>query len=839
MKSFPGIIPGLAAAVFGIGILLSFPTDLCAETPAGSEDLQLGDRAFARGDFRAAERFYRKALMLLASPLWEKGADQLCRTYLELGSVSQADDVLTELKKRCPDYPADILSGMVLAADGNFADAVRAFGHAANRNGPDKPEAVYRLAAACLASGNYQEALRHFAGLEKLSSSEYARRGAFGRIYTLIRQGRTDDAASLLREFPSGDDADKLEMLRLVRAQDVSGFKSRWMQKRKVFSDPRPDPLLYEICSGGSALALKKNDPELAEGCLRDAFDFAPDDARRKDVMYRLFNLQSRSDPAAAVETVRRYCRAFPDSTAKALLLIQGGRLLAASGKYKEAVDLFGEVIKDRENLLDERRAAAADAAAAAERGGLADEAKKMFDYLITHSVSPEQKQRSELRLAEFCLRNRNYAEAEKFLGQVILQGGKLAEDARTTLLSLLMESKQYGKAKKVAQQLLSAADPDHANFGRCQLAQLSEKERDLPRARALYLEYLKQAPLGAFSPAAHFAAARIAEELGRSEDASAEYLDFARKFPGDVNAAAALFLALRADCLAGRGGIAEKCLSLLAEKHPASREYKAALLQLADHLFRTGSPERALALLERKGAAPDPEMDPAFALMTARIRLASGNAAGALQTAQTALKTFPGAAQAADLNFLCGNILSDMGETTQALDFFRRAERLRSAGLFGEIVSGRIADCSRTLFSDNGLDKKLIEDAYGRYLKLAADAKLPGLRLQSLCKAAVCCELMKKDAQAVDLYEKTLYFASLLKSENTSPDPVWCARAAYAGARTILKKPRPERLVRALRLIRLYEDLALPETGEDFTALRRELRDSYNQMKSQRKDLR
>ncbi|MBQ9501224.1 MAG: tetratricopeptide repeat protein [Lentisphaeria bacterium] len=833
-----GIIPGLAAAVFGIGIALSVPNALYAETPAGSEDLQLGDRAFARGDFHAAERFYRKALVLLASPLWERGAEQLCRTYLELGSVSSAYGVLTELKKRCPDRPADILSGMVLAADGNFTEAIRRFERAAKRNGPDKPEAVYRLAAANLASGNYQEAFRHFAELEKLSSPEYARKGHYGRICTLIRQGRTDDAAALLKDFPPGDDADKLELLRLVRAQDAAGFKARWLQKRKSAGDPRPDPLLYEICSGGSVLALKNGDQELAEICLRDAFDFAPDDARRKDVMYRLFNLQSRSDPGAAVETVRRYCRAFPDSTAKALLLIQGGRLLAASGKYREAVGLFGEVMKDRENLLDERRAAAADAAAAAEKGGLADEAKKMFGYLIDHSVSPEQKQRSELLFAEFHLRNKNYADAEKLLDQVILQGGKLAEDARTALLSLLMESKQYGKAKKVAQELLGAAVPEHANFGRYQLALLSEKERDLPRARALYLEYLKQAPRGAFSPAAHFAAARIAEELGRVEAASAEYLDFAQKFPADANAAAALFLALRADCLAGSGATAGKCLTLLAGKHPSSQEYKAAKLQLADHLFRTGSADKALSLLERKGASPDPGMDPAFSLMTARILRASGKAARALQTAQDALKTYPDAAQAPELCFLCGDILADMGETTQALDFFRRAEKLRSAGLFGEIVSGRIADCSRTLFSDNDLDRKLIEDARARYLKLAAEAKLPALRLQSLCKAAVCCELMKKDVQAVDLYEKTLYFASLLRSDNVSPDPVWCARAAYAGARISLKRPRPERLVRALRLIKLYEDLALPGTGEDFTALRRELRDSYNRLKSQRKDL-
>ncbi|MBQ7207336.1 MAG: tetratricopeptide repeat protein [Lentisphaeria bacterium] len=837
MKLPSGIFSGLAAAIIGSGILIPLPTVLRAETQTGSEDLQLGDRAFARGDFAAAERFYRKALVLLASPLWENGAEKLCRACLARGNVSAAYNILTELKKRAPGRPAELLSGMVLAADGNFPEAIHEFEKAAARGGNDRPEALYRLAAAYLASGRYQEAADRFFELEKLPVSPYARKGRRGRIYTLIRQGKTEEASALLKEFPRSDDAEKLEMLRLVKAGDLGRFKTLWTEKRKSFGDPRPDSLLYEICGAGSSLALANNDRELAETCLRDAFDFSSDDAGRKDVMYRLFNLQSRSDPAAAVETVRRYCAAFPDSTAKAILQIQGGRLLAAAGRYKEAVDLFSEVLKDRENLLDERRAAAADAAAAAEKGGLRDEAKKMHGYLITHAVSPEQKQSSELRLAEYCLRQKDHPAAEKYLDQVILQGGRLAENARVTLLSALMESKQHGKAKTVARELLAAADPVQANFGRFQLARLAEKENDLPRARSLYLDCLKQAPGSPFSPAARFSAAAIAEKTGDLAAAAKEYLDFARMHPADPNTPPALFLALRADCLAGTEKTAETALALLEKNHPGSPESRAARLQLADHFFLARAYDKALALLTAGGSASARANDPAFALLAARIKLAAGKPAEAFQTADAALKRSPEAEEAPDLGFLCGNILADMGETAQALACFRQAEKRRSSGIFGEILSGRIADCSRILFSDSRLDKKLIEDAFSRYGKLASDAKLPEIRLQSICKAAACCELMKKDPQAIDLYEKTLYFAALLRSGGISPDPVWCARAAYDGARAALRKPRPERLVRALRLIRLYEDLALPNTGEDFKALRSELRSAYNRMKSQRKD--
>ena len=52
------------------------------------------------------------------------------------------------------------------------------------------------------------------------------------------------------------------------------------------------------------------------------------------------------------------------------------------------------------------------------------------------------------------------------------------------------------------------------------------------------------------------------------------------------------------------------------------------------------------------------------------------------------------------------------------------------------------------------------------------------------------------------------------------------------AGAKAAVKGKNPERLVRALRMIRLYEELSLPKTGEDFDTLRKELHNSYNLLK-------
>jgi tetratricopeptide (TPR) repeat protein len=214
------------------------------------------------------------------------------------------------------------------------------------------------------------------------------------------------------------------------------------------------------------------------------------------------------------------------------------------------------------------------------------------------------------------------------------------------------------------------------------------------------------------------------------------------------------------------------------------------------------------------------------------RVRQAAGNAASALQLSRELLEKYPDTPEAVEANFLCGNILADLGETNLALTHFKKAEKQRVSGIFAEIISGRIADCSLSLYTGSDFDRHLVEDALKRYLKLAEEAKLPAVKLQSICKAGNCYARMGNHRKAVENYEKTLYFAALLKNNHFQPDPVWCARAAYGGARAAFKGRKPEGLVRALRLIRLYEKLDLPGTGEDFGTLRKQLHDAYNLLK-------
>ena len=190
---------------------------------------------------------------------------------------------------------------------------------------------------------------------------------------------------------------------------------------------------------------------------------------------------------------------------------------------------------------------------------------------------------------------------AEKYFNSVILQNGSMAEEARYRLLAVLMDTRQYVRAKQTAEKLLEAKTPEYANYGRYRLAELTELEGNLALARKLYLEYLNKAPASTLASAAAFSAAQLAEKSGDLTIAAAEYLDFVRKYPGDINAAPSLFLALRADCLSGGKQIAEKCLELMTKSYSQTKEYNASLLQFADYFFNHGNYSRALELLKKK----------------------------------------------------------------------------------------------------------------------------------------------------------------------------------------------------------------------------------------------
>ncbi|MBR2911086.1 MAG: tetratricopeptide repeat protein, partial [Lentisphaeria bacterium] len=309
MKFFSRII-----LIFLAGVIFLTPAASGAEN-SGSEDLRMGDKAFENGDYDSAVRFFKKALVLLGSPLWEQCALKLGKAYLKCGDIFSAGEILNRLQQRSPKFSTGVLPGMILAAEGNFAEAVKAFGKVASQNGPERLEALYQQGLACLNTGAYSDALKAFEELDNSPVPEISRKGRYARIYTLIHSGSYDKADELLDKTASSPEREHLNMFNQIKRGNLAGFKVLWSKAREQSGDPRPEKLLYEICRTAADLSEQKQDAEFAAICLTDSFKFAPGNAERKDVMHQLFNLQSRSDTDGARETVNRYCAAFPDAS--------------------------------------------------------------------------------------------------------------------------------------------------------------------------------------------------------------------------------------------------------------------------------------------------------------------------------------------------------------------------------------------------------------------------------------------------------------------------------------------------------------------------------------------
>ena len=75
--------------IFLAGVIFLTPAAFGAEN-SGSEDLRMGDKAFENGDYDSAVRFFKKAQVLLGSPLWEQCALKLGKSYLKQGECLPA-----------------------------------------------------------------------------------------------------------------------------------------------------------------------------------------------------------------------------------------------------------------------------------------------------------------------------------------------------------------------------------------------------------------------------------------------------------------------------------------------------------------------------------------------------------------------------------------------------------------------------------------------------------------------------------------------------------------------------------------------------------------------------
>lgn len=824
----------------GAAMLLIAAAVAPAADPA--TELRMGDDAFSAGDFRNAVSFYSSALTLAgANPeLWSAAALKLAEAHLRTGEIAEAKTLLAEFRRRFPANSAGLLPGEIMIAEHDYTGAEKFFSSLAENS--SDPEllcaAKFARAFSKLRQKRDLEAAFDFEEIETQNADlrRWAERSHLARIYALLRAGKQEEAEKLLaaKKYRTAepDGYARLELLAALKRGDAAGFRSGWQSMAAKHSD-RPDPLLYELATEGAKLAEKSGDPKFAETLLDAGFQLAGNDLERRNALRALINLQATHSPAAAADTILRGIEFFPEAGDRALLILRGARLLAESGDWKRAIELLVRITGDNRIPAMQRLEAAREAAVAARRADDRGTAEKMLQYLVSQAETVNQREEGNYLLGEFYFREKRLPEAVRHLRAAIGSGrGSYADPARFLLLQCLLEEQAYKEAMPIAEALRSSTRPELAAAADYFRAMLLEKSGRRAEARSEYLKFLVAHPKSEYAPAALYSAAELAMELKLFKAAAEEFFRFAAENPKSPSAPSALFLAMQSAYFGRLSAETGRAVELLEKEYPNSPCTVEARLQLADYLRADGDYDRALALLEeaeKRANDQNPDLHAEVLFNRARIHIARGAPAEAkkLLTEQL-LDRYSASGVGADAALLAGNLDSDAGNYTSALQYYRRARELRPTGLFAEICDGRIADCRYSLYSES-LDRSDLDAATAAYRKLATESGDPRIVLQSLYKLGKCLELGDESDAAIRSYERLLYLAADQKRHGIAPDPVWCGKAAYAAVLAYLKAGRPADARAALRVIDRFEALGFPPTGEDFGRLRERIREKYN----------
>ena len=821
-----GAVPFLRPAAGMLTLLLLAAG--AAERPA---EQGMGDDAFARRDYRNAVIFYRNALKLSAGndTAWAENALKLGEASLHSGDVAAAEAVLQEFRKRFPARSAGLLPGKLMIARGNLPEAIEFFEAMQKNPGDTEKEKIeHQLGYAKLMAGDFIAARRCFQALAKSADPVWKESGFYGSAYAEIKLGELDTAARMLANTdPDHRWTRRLRLLMLIADGKDAEFAQAWRSFDKS-GESGPDDFLYRLLDAAADSAIRRREVKTAVAYLTEAYDYAGNDLERRDNLRKRINLESSTDPDAAANTIKTYIELFPTADDRGLLLLQGGRLLAAAGRYSEAIEFFDRMLSDSDILLEERVAAASDAAAAAERSGDVHTVKRMYGFLIRSASDWRERLSAECDFGEYYLRRGRYQEAVDLFRQVTAQGsGETSERADYLLLQALIGARQLPEALTTAESLSKASNPEYREFARYQLARILELQEKTEVARQRYLEFSAAFPNSSRALDARFAAARLVAKLGDSLTAAREFRDFAQEHPKSENAPAAWFFALQNAGMTGdRAGVETGLRGLSGYADSPARV--TGILEAAEFFTGHGDFRAALkALGEISEAALSPAESAELQLARARALDRGNRHAEALAQLKRLLDSHPDSAVAADAALMAGRLDFVLGNYQEAREYFGRAAQLRPAGIFGDLAALGMADCAVQLAAESDQTGEL-RNAAAIYRRVMDESKFPALQLRSGYHLGRCLEKTGDTAGALAAWERTLYLAAEQRRRGVSPASTWCAKAAYAAARQLITGQDPDGRQRAIRVIRQYEELGLPDVGEDFRRLKQNIRSQY-----------
>jgi len=815
-------------------------------TNADIRDKLLGDNAFRDGEYSLAVKCYKRYFDKLGpdSSAWIDAAVLLGSAYVmddRIAEARQLYKLITSKLKKNDDIRIRLLDSEILTAEKEYKKAqaaVEGIIHGMIAEGEDYSRTLALLGLILTRQKLWDAAANIYAMLERAGvDTPWEYRGFCLRIFSLINAKKYSEASKLLESngrlinTPGKDDARILNLLLLIKQQNYKEFVNAYAQLK---IEPKPNRFMEEVLSDAVKYYSDAGDEKTAAKYLSDSYVYATSGADGKKILLSLINLYSKSDDLnAAVDACKRYIKFYSSDKDVFLMKLKMAELLVRMKKYPEAVEIYEGIMNDETISFTARMDAAVNAGNILAEMKKYDEAEKVFSFIVAKGQDKDIRANGLILRGKVYLMQKSFIKALDIFRDASEMSEKFKPVAQYWMMRTYYDMNDYKAVLGKINLIASTGVGDNQWLEQDILyyrALVLSKTGDSTGAYENFLACSTRFPEGIHAEEALFLAGDIAISEQRFNDAAKIYSDFIKRFPHSKDVPEVCYKRIYALFCAGKDNDASDGVYVLAGKFPDSSYTIAAFFWLVDLYRDQGNIKKALDTLEDICKRYKNDKDTVSQALTEQAYLAfqQGKDKSAEELLIQVIKTFPASAGVPRAFFLLGNISSDAGKFTEAVDYYKNCIKSKPDYELENACRGRLGDCYFSLYNMQK-DPKILDLAIEEFSSLQKrKISTFTVRNQTLYKLAKCYEQKHERKKALELYKELIYGYKVDSSmQSADVKPVWVYKAAKSAVDIYMAEGSRKAAMSAIRIYRLMQELKL-DSGLDYDRIIEEIKKKY-----------
>lgn len=790
-----------------------------------------------RSNFAINSAEYQNYSLLISESLLYD--NQLSLAQNELNAINQK--LLLEQNKN----KFDILQAGIKAWEKNYTIAKKYLYEILDRQNLTDTErnlTVNFLVAILVQEGNYKEALEciNKLNLNSIENLELKNNLWIERIKLLIMSERFDEAQKdivNLKASLGNTNADiviGLDLLLLAYQNDFSNYKI----KRQNYNGKNSIVNLADqkMLKNFTGKAIDTPDYYFVLQAAEASMPKLPNDEHMASLKALINYELQKALYSSALKNIDTLLALYPQSPDRAMMFAKKAEIYKSLKDNKSALQVYDAIMND--NAIDSQNRIVA-AEFAAELYLLANDhehALAAYDFIIKHSKSLEEIARINMLIGLYYFRQNNFFLALNYF-QKINKGSSYFKDVLFLIIQCNLELKNYAELEnnlKEMEKLISATTPVNvidSKTLRYFVAELYENTGKLNEALKIYEALATEKDDNfIYADEAALKAAEINFRNHSYSNAALMFLNFAEKYPQNVNADKALYKAMYSYHLANQFEETQYAVSKLQEKYPKSKYTTKSLFHIVDYYRNLNQFDEALKVLTNiESLIPLEDQDALAQLIYDRALIynESQRLSKALDELDKLIKAYPDSSRTSDGLFLAGSISSDIGENLQAINYFMEALKISKNQDFIKVCQGRIADNYFLLYSKRS-DREYLNNAIKIYSDLANDNKNGlFLRTQSFYKLGRSYELLEDYQRSLDAYNEAIYIG-LSSLDNQEKIPlIWVNKSGGNAIKINLYRGGKNSERDALKILEKLKELN-PKNSDEILELERNIKKKY-----------